>query len=63
MFQAIANRAKCFLRSTDGPTATEYAIMLALIIMAAVATIASLGTKASSVFSGIDGTMVVPGGS
>jgi pilus assembly protein Flp/PilA len=61
--RAVISRAKDFITSTDGPTATEYAIMLALIIIVAIVAISSLGTKASSVFSAVDGTLAVPGGS
>ena len=39
----LLNRAKSFLRSEDGPTATEYAVMLALIIIVSLAVITSLG--------------------
>jgi pilus assembly protein Flp/PilA len=62
MMHAFVRRAGSFLRSTDGPTATEYAIMLALIVLVAVAAISSLGTKTSSVFSTIDGSIPTPGG-
>ena len=60
---AIINRVKDFLVSTEGPTATEYAVMLALIIVVAIAAISSLGTKVSSIFSAVDGTLTVPGAS
>ena len=61
--RTIVSRAKTFIASTDGPTATEYAVMLALIIIVAIVAISSLGTKVSSVFSSVDGTVAVPGGS
>ena len=51
------NRAKSFLKSEDGPTATEYAVMLALIIVACIATITSLGGAVSNVFSGVEGEL------
>ena len=51
---AILNRAKCFLRSEDGPTATEYAVMLALIIIVCLAVITSLGTTVQGIFSTAD---------
>ena len=38
----LVNRAKDFLRSEDGPTATEYAVMLALIIVAAITAIGTV---------------------
>jgi pilus assembly protein Flp/PilA len=40
-----------FLRSEDGPTAVEYAFMLALIIMVCVLAVRSLGTSTSTAFS------------
>ena len=39
-----------FLRKEDGPTAVEYAVMLALIIVVCLAAIAIIGTKANSTF-------------
>ena len=39
-----------FLASEDGPTAVEYAIMLALIVMVCIASIAAVGTTTSAVF-------------
>lgn len=50
-------RAKSFLRSEDGPTATEYAVMLALIIIVALGAITSLGTTVSTIFSDVDGAL------
>lgn len=40
-----------FLQAEDGPTAVEYAVMLALIIVVCVTAITSLGTQANKVFS------------
>jgi pilus assembly protein Flp/PilA len=40
-----------FLQREDGPTAVEYAIMLALIVVICVAAIATLGSNANQVFS------------
>jgi len=45
------NLLKKFLKSEDGPTAVEYAVMLALIIVACIVTITALGTKANSSFN------------
>ena len=52
--QAFVDRAKNFLKSEDGPTATEYAVMLALIIVVAIGAITALGGKVSAVFSGVE---------
>jgi len=39
------SRIRTFLRSEDGPTATEYAVMLALIIVTALTAISTLGSN------------------
>jgi pilus assembly protein Flp/PilA len=46
-------RAVRFVRSEDGPTAVEYAVMLALIIVVCIAAIGLLGTNASKTFSNV----------
>jgi pilus assembly protein Flp/PilA len=40
-----------FLEKEDGPTAVEYAVMLALIIIVCLAAITTIGTNASRTFS------------
>jgi pilus assembly protein Flp/PilA len=40
-----------FLSEEDGPTAVEYAVMLALIIVVCLTAITSLGTNANNTFS------------
>jgi pilus assembly protein Flp/PilA len=40
-----------FLKSEDGPTAVEYAVMLALIIVVCIAAISALGSNASNTFN------------
>lgn len=52
-FQAV----KRFLTSEDGPTAVEYAVMLALIIVIAVATIGPLGNTVAGIFGSVDTTL------
>jgi len=42
-----------FLRSEDGPTAVEYAVMLALIIIVCLAAIAAIGTNANTTFTNV----------
>ncbi|MBU0640810.1 MAG: Flp family type IVb pilin [Planctomycetes bacterium] len=51
--KALVHRAKNFLRSEDGPTATEYAVMLALIIIVALAAITLLGEKVNTIFGNV----------
>jgi pilus assembly protein Flp/PilA len=40
-----------FLESEDGPTAVEYAVMLALIVVVCLVAIQQVGTSASTVFT------------
>ncbi len=40
-----------FLKAEDGPTAVEYAVMLALIIVVCIAAVTALGKNANSTFS------------
>ena len=42
-----------FLKREDGPTAVEYAVMLALIIVVCIAAIAFVGSGANSTFSNV----------
>jgi pilus assembly protein Flp/PilA len=45
--------AKRFLRDDDGPTAVEYAVMLALIIVVCITAITTLGTNANATFTAV----------
>ena len=47
----LINRVKMFVAREDGPTATEYAVMLALIIIVALTAITSLGNRVAAIFS------------
>jgi pilus assembly protein Flp/PilA len=40
-----------FLKREDGPTAVEYAVMLALIIVVCISAITTLGSNANNTFS------------
>jgi pilus assembly protein Flp/PilA len=42
-----------FLKHEDGPTAVEYAVMLALIIVVCIAAITTLGGNANSTFTNV----------
>ena len=46
-----------FLVSEDGPTAVEYAVMLAFIIVVCIAAIQALGTNTSAVFNNVNTQM------
>jgi pilus assembly protein Flp/PilA len=43
-----------FLSSEDGPTAVEYAVMLALILVACITIVQTLGTSVSGTFSTVN---------
>ena len=49
----FANSIKKFLVSEDGPTAVEYAVMLAMIIVVCLAAISTVGSSANSKFEEI----------
>ena len=46
-----------FLVSEDGPTAVEYAVMLALIVIVCLTAIQSIGSNAKSTFSNVAGSL------
>ena len=50
-----------FLIEEDGPTAVEYAVMLALIVVVCIAAITSLGTNVSNTFSNVSLNTAVKG--
>ena len=47
----MVNLVKSFLNDESGPTAVEYAVMLALIIVVCIAAISALGSNASNTFT------------
>jgi len=53
----LVSKVQRFLVSEDGPTAVEYAIMLALIIVVCVAAIQALGTNANTSFNSVASNM------
>jgi pilus assembly protein Flp/PilA len=60
MLSQLKNCAVRFLVQEDGPTAVEYAVMLALIIVVCIAAITTLGNNANSTFGGV-GTAIGSG--
>jgi pilus assembly protein Flp/PilA len=49
VYQAIEN----FMKREDGPTAVEYAVMLALIVVVCISAITLLGDNANKTFSNV----------
>ncbi len=43
-----------FLKEEDGPTAVEYAVMLALIVVVCIGTIGNIGTAANDKFADVE---------
>ena len=50
----FVKNVKRFVQSEEGPTATEYAVMLALIIIVALGAITGLGTTVDAIFTNVD---------
>jgi pilus assembly protein Flp/PilA len=46
-----------FLKREDGPTAVEYAVMLALIIVVCIGAVTTLGGNASTTFTSVGNTL------
>ncbi|MEZ6134112.1 MAG: Flp family type IVb pilin [Pirellulaceae bacterium] len=49
----FASKVVRFLESEDGPTAVEYAVMLALIVVVCLGAIQTIGTNANSTFNDV----------
>jgi pilus assembly protein Flp/PilA len=55
--QVFTSQIRRFLASEDGPTAVEYAVMLALILVACITIVGQVGTNASTTFSKVNSSM------
>ena len=58
--KAVTKNLVNFLKKEDGPTAVEYAVMLALIIVVCIAAITTLGSNANSTFSFVGSAIKPP---
>ena len=61
--RAIADSVVRFLKTEDGPTAVEYAVMLSLIIVVCLTAVATLGSQANNTFSYVGNQVGKTGGS
>lgn len=52
--KSLAKAVVNFLQSEDGPTAVEYAVLLALNVVLCVAAITSMGSNANKTFANIN---------
>jgi pilus assembly protein Flp/PilA len=59
--QKLGQFALDFLKREDGPTAVEYAVMLALIIVVCIAAISALGSNAQGTFNKVASTVNTAG--
>ena len=57
MFAQLAYPVVNFLKCEDGPTAVEYAVMLALIIVVCIGAITTLGKNANNTFTSVGTTI------
>ena len=57
MVARCLGRLADFLRREDGPTAVEYAVMLALIIVVCITAITTLGSNANGTFTKVGNTI------
>ena len=60
LYRRTYNWVKEFVKREDGPTAVEYAVMLALIIVVCIAAITSLGKSTNSTFSFVGSAIQPP---
>jgi len=61
--RSLAQKMVSFLKAEDGPTAVEYAVMLALIVVVCIAAITTLGQNANSTFSFVGSAIKPPAAS
>ena len=54
---SFLSQVRNFVVSEDGPTAVEYAVMLALILVACITIVTNLGTTVSGTFSKVNSTL------
>ena len=54
----LMTKVERFMKSEDGPTAVEYAVMLALIVIVCIASISSIGQEVNTTFDNISAELV-----
>ncbi len=57
MLKHLVNATLNFLKKEDGPTAVEYAVMLAMIIVVCITAITAVGTNANKTFTKVSNTV------
>lgn len=57
--KTLWGKAVVFIRNEEGPTATEYAVLLAVIAIAALVSFASFGDGMSGIYTAVSGAVDV----
>jgi pilus assembly protein Flp/PilA len=55
--QRMVRKWQRFLRNDDGPTAVEYAVLLALILLVCLAAVRSFGSNTNALFTKINNSI------
>jgi pilus assembly protein Flp/PilA len=63
MLGRFTKRVVAFLKKEDGPTAVEYAVMLALILVVLIAAVSNIGSTTSTMYNDLSLQGVKPGNS
>ncbi len=50
MMRTLLDKLQCFLHSEDGPTAVEYAVLLAVIMGAMIVTMSTFGEQVNGLY-------------
>ena len=53
----LITKVQKFMQAEDGPTAVEYAIMLALIVIVCIAAVGAIGNATSAAFENVADTL------
>jgi pilus assembly protein Flp/PilA len=61
MFNRLSQAVVNFIKGEEGPTAVEYAVMLALIIVVCITAITTLGTRANATFTAVGNQLATAG--
>jgi len=57
MIRKIATIAVKFLKAEDGPTAVEYAVMLAIIMVVCITAVTTLGSNSKTAYTRVSSTI------
>jgi pilus assembly protein Flp/PilA len=57
MLNRFVSAVSNFVKREDGPTAVEYAVMLALIIVVCITAVTALGSNANNTFNATDAAL------